>query len=92
MSCRKVGSQMAIEVKAVEGLFVKMWNEGSSKSKIILALYDEGLTVKEVNAVFQKYGVKMIYNHVYNVVSKARPGPVRTDKQDAGTRTKLTVK
>ena len=71
-------------------LFVDMWNSKAPKSKIIVALYDEGLTVSEVVQIFRKYSIKMSYNHVYNEVSKKYDN-VRTEKSK-GERVKLIAK
>ena len=77
--------------KTVDQIFVDKWNKGDSKSSIILAVYDTGTTVSGVLKVFQRYGVPMIYNHIFNVVSK-RDGKVRTEKGIAADRPQLQVK
>lgn len=77
-------------VNPTHKLFVEMWNKNESKSKIILAVYDTGLTVSGVLKVFQHFKVPMIYNHIYNVVSKARPS-VRTEKGSASDRQKIEL-
>lgn len=58
-----------------EGITVKVIMEDvkegrCSKSGAIVVLFKSGMSVKEINETFNEYGVKMRYNHVYNVVSQ----------------------
>ena len=41
-----------------------------SKQHAIITLYTAGFSVKEIHEQFIAAEIKMIYNHVYNVVSK----------------------
>jgi len=50
---------------------LKDLKEGTiSKQIAIVTLYTSGKTVTEILKIFNECEVKMIYNHIYNVISK----------------------
>jgi transposase len=50
--------------------FVKIWNQGDSKSTIIVKLNKKGLSNSEILEVFAEFDIKMSYNMIYNVLTR----------------------
>lgn len=75
--------KLKVERKELEKKFVDGWNKGMSKSGLILMLRKEGdLYIDEILMIFKKYGIKMIYNFIYNVELKNNCVKVRKGEGD----------
>ena len=62
--------QKKLEQEKLNELLVDLKAGTISKQTAIVTLYTSGKTVTEILKVFQDCKVKMIYNHIYNVISK----------------------
>lgn len=61
---------MLVMKQEIKKEFVKIWNQGDSKSTIIVKLNKKGLSNSEILEVFAEFDIKMSYNMIYNVLTR----------------------